>query len=120
LKQGPALRVHGRLPELLGIHLTETLIALNIPLLRLAGPVDDLIPLSIGVGVVDLPAVLQPVERRLSDVQPPINDQALQMPEEEGQEERPDMGTVHIGIGHQDDPMIAELGRVELIADGGS
>ncbi len=39
------------------------------------------------------------------------------IPEEEGQQQSADVGTVHIGIGHDDDLAIAQLGDVKFIAD---
>jgi hypothetical protein len=36
---------------------------------------------------------------------------------EEGQQERPDVGPVDVGVGHDDDPVVAQLGDVEAVAD---
>jgi len=40
---------------------------------------------------------------------------------EEGQEQRPNMGSIHVGVGHDDDAMITEfLNIVVFFADAGS
>jgi hypothetical protein len=61
------------------------------------------------------------VERRLGDVEVPALDQLRHLPEEEGQQQRADMGAVHVSIGHDDDLVVAQLVGVELIlADTGA
>ena len=42
------------------------------------------------------------------------------MAEEEGQQQRADVRAVHVGVRHDDDAVIAQLGRIELIADPGA
>jgi len=37
------------------------------------------------------------------------------VPEEEREEERPDMSAVHVGVRHEDDLVVAELGEIELL-----
>ena len=44
-------------------------------------------------------------------------DQRPHIPEEECQQQRADMGAVHIGIGHDDDLVIPELFNVEFVPD---
>ena len=39
------------------------------------------------------------------------------MPVEEGQEQGPDVGAVDVGVGHDDDPVVAQLRDVEAVAD---
>ena len=55
---------------------------------------------------------LHPVEGRLGDVQVPPLDERKHLPVEKGEEERPDVRTVHVGVGHDDDPVVAELVQV--------
>src|SRR5207245_2022527 len=47
----------------------------------------------------------------------------LHLAEEEGQEKRADMGSVHVGVGEDDDLVVTDLVEVELLpqarADGG-
>src|SRR6185369_10071252 len=65
-------------------------------------------------------AALDLVERRLGDVEVPALDQFVHVVVEEGQEQGQDVGSVHVGIGHDDDPAVAQLGDVEIIlADAG-
>src|SRR3546814_20959832 len=48
-------------------------------------------------------------------------DQLRHLPEEEGEQERADVAAVHIGVGHDDDLVVAQLIDVELVAtDAGS
>ena len=61
------------------------------------------------------------VERRLGDVEVAALDQLRHLPEEEGQQQRADMGAVDVGVGHDDDLVIAQLVDVELVlADAGA
>ena len=43
-------------------------------------------------------------------------DQLRHLPVEEGEQQRADMGAVDVGVGHDDDLVVAELGEVELVA----
>ena len=61
-------------------------------------------------------AALQPVERRLRDVEKALFDQRPHLPEEERQQQRADMAAVDIGVGHDDDAVIARLVRLEILA----
>ena len=47
-------------------------------------------------------------------------DQRLHEPEQQGQEQCPDVLPVHVGVRHQDDLVVAELGDVELVVDTGA
>src|SRR3990172_5354983 len=89
--------VHGRLPELLRVHLTQTLVALDGHL-----------------------AVLEAAQGRLGDVEVAALDQLTHVAEEEGEVEGADVGAVHVGVGHDDDAVVAELGGVELLAEAGA
>ena len=58
------------------------------------------------------------VERRLRDVDVAALDQLGHLPVEEGEQERADVGTVDVGVGHDDDAVVAQLlGVVLLLAD---
>ena len=115
LHQRPPGRVHRRVPELVRVHLAETLVALNLgPLAEL---LDRRLALLFGVRPDLFLAALHPVERRLRDVEVAVVDELLEMPVEEGQQQRADMRAVDVGIGHDDDPVVAQLADVELIAD---
>ena len=58
--------------------------------------------------------VLHPVERRLGDVEVALVYQPLHPAVEEGEQERADVGTVHIGVGHDDHRVVAEGAEVEF------
>ena len=47
-------------------------------------------------------------------------DEGPHEPEEEGQQQGTDVGAVHIGIGHNDDLVIAQLFQVEVVSDAGA
>jgi hypothetical protein len=55
------------------------------------------------------------VKRRLRDVEMAVFDQLRHLAEEERQQKRPDMRAVHVGIGHDDDLVVAQFFDVELI-----
>ena len=61
-------------------------------------------------------AALQLVERRLGDEDVAALDQRRHLAEEEGEEQRADMGAVDVGVRHDDDLVVAELVGVELLA----
>jgi hypothetical protein len=63
-------------------------------------------------------AELHLVERRLGDVDVAALDQLGHLPEQEGQQQRPDVRAVDVGVGHDDDPVVAQLGDVEVVAAG--
>jgi hypothetical protein len=50
------------------------------------------------------------VERGLGAVDVPAPDQLGHLPEEERQQQRADVAPVHVGVGHDDDPPVAQLG----------
>ena len=56
------------------------------------------------------------VERRLGDEDMAALDQFRHLPVEEGQQQRADMGAVHVGVGHDDDLVVAQLVGIELLA----
>ncbi len=56
------------------------------------------------------------VERRLRDVEVAALNQRRHLAEEERQQQRADMRTVNVGVGHQDDLVIAQFGKVEIVA----
>src|SRR5690242_5166550 len=66
-EQGPCLRVHRRLPELVGVHLAEALEALDAG--ALGHLLEDPLAVLLGLRVAGHLARGDPVERRLGDVQ---------------------------------------------------
>ena len=66
-------------------------------------------------------AALDLVERRLGDEDVAALDQLRHLAEEEGEQQGADMGAVDIGVGHDDDLVVAQLVGVELVlADAGA
>ncbi len=70
---------------------------------------------AVVVDVVLLLLALDLVERRLGDVDVAALDQLRHLPVEERQQQRADVRAVHVGIGHDDDLVVAHLGDVELV-----
>ena len=56
----------------------------------------------------------------MGDVEVIAVDQALHPAEEKGEQQGADVGAVHVGVGHDDDLVVAHLGRVELVALSGA
>ena len=55
------------------------------------------------------------IQRRLGDVEIAALDHLRHLAEEEGEQQRADMGAVHVSIGHDDDLVVAHLFDVELV-----
>ena len=102
------LRVHGGFAELLRVHLAEALEARDLDLLALElGPL-ELGAVGVVAGVGRLGARGQAVERRLGEEQMAAADQLGHFLEEEGHQQGRDMGAVDVGVGHDDDPLVAQ------------
>src|SRR6266540_1834274 len=67
-----------------------------------------------------LVAQLDPVERRDGDVHVAALDQLRHLPVQERQDQRTDVRTVHVGVGHDDHAVVSELRDVELVAEAGA
>ena len=66
-------------------------------------------------------AALHLVERRLRDIEVAALDHFRHLPVEEGEQKRADVGAVDVGVGHDDDLVVAQLVDVEfLAADAGA
>ena len=66
-------------------------------------------------------AALHAIQRRLRDVDVAALDQLLHVAEEKREQQRADVAAVHVGVGHQDDFVIAQLAGVEIVfADAGA
>ena len=57
------------------------------------------------------------VERRLRHVEVAAGDELRHLPVEEGQQQRADVASVHVRVGHEDDPVVAGLVRLVVLAD---
>src|SRR3989338_8542981 len=76
--------------------------------------------LGVGVDKADRAALLNPVERRLGDVEVAGADQLGEVAIEEGQEQGADVGTVNVGVGHDNNAVVSQFGQVKLLADVGA
>ena len=114
---GAAVRIHGRLPELFGVHLAQPLVALHMYAARIPPLLEEPRLLPLGEDVPLGLTALETVERRLGDVDVSLLDQCAELPVEEGEEKRTDVGTVHVGVGHDYDAVVAQFGGVEIVSD---
>ncbi len=117
LLEHAVLGVHRRVPQLLGVHFPETLEPLDPTGVAAALLGNDLVALLFGHHVVRLSAVAHAVQRGLRGVHVPRLEQRAHVPVEERQQERADVGAVDIGVGRHDDPLVAGLVDIELLAD---
>ena len=116
LLEDPLLRVHGRIPELLGVHLPKTLVPLDRdPLLPQLG--EDPFHVLFAVSIPLLLSLHDREERGLGDVDIAGLDQPEHIPVEEGEEKGPDMGAVDIGISHDHDMVVSCMVDLELLAN---
>ena len=112
--------VHCGLPQLVEVHLAETLVALDLDLVVAALALElcqQLVLLGIRVGVPDLLALLYSEERRLCSVYVSALDERCHISEEECQKQCSDVRSVDVSIRHDDDLVVAQLADVEVLAD---
>src|SRR5215210_5767229 len=120
LKQGPVLRVHRGLPELDRVHLPEALEASDVRVAVGVQARQGLLQLALVVDVVVLALVRDLEERRLGDVHVPGLDELGHVPEQERQDKRSNMASVHVGVGHDHDLVVAGLLDVEGLPHAGA
>ena len=111
-----ALLLHDPEEELAELLALEDLLAALDPDLEVLGDLLDE-PLLVGpllLEVEDLPAAGDLVERRLGDVEVALLDEGLHLAVEEGHEQGPDVRPVDVGVGHDDDLVVAELLQAEV------
>ncbi len=109
--------VHRRFPELLRIHFAEALIALDDDAAVAAQLVELGVHRFVRVVIPDLFALAHLIQGRLGDVYMAFRNERLHKAVEERQQERADMGSVDVGIGHDDDLVVTPLADVEFFAD---
>ena len=86
---------------------------------------EDLVQLRVVVDVLHALLARDLVERRLGDIDEALLHQLRHLPVEERQQQRADVRAVHVGIGHDDDLVVAQLLEVEgafafAVADAGA
>src|SRR6266542_4297258 len=123
LEDRACLRIHRRRPELTRIHLSESLVALDVDR-ALAFAVAEtrhvVVTLLLVVRVVLLLPLRHAIERRLRDVEVARFDQLGHLAIEESQQKRPDVRPVHVGVRHQDQLVIADVLDREILLDSGA
>lgn len=109
--QHTVLWVHGGVPKLLWVHFTKTFESLNTHILFFASAilVDKLTHLHIGPAIFRVIALDSTVEWWGGDIEVTVLHDWTNATEEEGHQQRGDVGTVHIGIGHDNHTVVAEL-----------
>src|SRR5215210_4361682 len=120
LQERPVLRVHRGIPELVRVHLPEALEAADAGVAVGVQARQGLLQLAVVVDVVVLALVRDLVERRLRDVHVAGLDQLRHVPEQEGQHQRPYVAPVYVGVGHDDDLVVAGLPDVEGLPHSGA
>ena len=76
--------------------------------------------LLFGLHVVDVLLVANAEQRRLGDVDVPCGDELVHLPVEECQQERADVRSVDVGVGHDHDLVVAPLAEIGVGADAGA
>src|SRR3546814_10342996 len=83
--------------------------------MRISGWSSDVCSSDLGLALLDL------VQRRQADVDVAALDQFGHLPVEESKQQGADVRTVDVGVGHDDDAVVAQLVRVVLVlADAGA
>ena len=108
--------IHGGFPELLGHHFTEALKALDRVIGLLTKAFDRLLEVAFVVAIGVIFAALHLVERRTSDINVAAFHQGLLITEEEGEDQGTNVGAVHVGVSHNDDPVITKILLIEFFA----
>src|ERR1700726_4284014 len=118
LQQHPRGRVHRRLPQLLGIHLTETLHPRRLGVF--AQLTERLVALAFGVAPDDLLALEHFEQWRLRHVQIALLDDRGKVAVKEREQKGADVAAVDVGVSHRDHAVVAHLLDVEVVADAGA
>src|ERR1700688_3260713 len=118
LQERPASGVHGGIAKLAEVHLSQSLQALEV-LLVVGVLGQERRPGGVVFQVDLLLADEGRVQRRLRHVHEPTFDERLHLPEEEGEQQGPDVRPVDIGVGQDDDLVVPDLGDVELVGQSG-
>ena len=104
------MRVHRGIPEIAHRHFAKTLEAADFDRAAPGEPALHQLFLVRVVARVDrLGALGQPIERRDRQKEMALLDQLGRQPVEEGDQQRGDMGAVDVGVGHDDDLVVAQV-----------
>ena len=125
LQQRARLGLHRGFPKLFGVHLAQTLVALHVVFIGIVAQLGHELVFSLVVEQVlqDFSALgillFQTVQRRLRDIDVAAADQVGHVAIEERQQQAANMRAVNIGIGHDDDAVVASGVAVVVFADIG-
>ena len=115
LLQRPCGWIHRRIPELGRVHFAETLVPLHL------GPrtqfLESGFTVILGVAPDSFLPGGNPVERRLGDIEIAIRNDVAEIAEEKRQKQGANVRAINVGVRHDDDPVVAQFGDIELIAD---
>ena len=115
MEQVPRRAVHRRDLELLPVHLTEPLEAQDLVLAAFVRGV-EVAQHRFVLQVVVLLADVDAIQRRLSNVDVTVLQHVGQLPEEEREQQGPDVRAVDVGVGEDDHLVVAHLLPVEVFA----
>src|ERR1039458_8981393 len=118
LQQRALGRIDGGLLELVEVHLPEPLQPLEVRLV--VGVLGQEVVLGHVIAQIELLlADERRVEGWLGHVDESALDQRLHLAEEEGEQERADVGPVDVRVGQQNHLVVADLGDVEVVGQAG-
>ena len=118
LLQQAVLRIHGGLPELFWVHLTKTFVALCVECCSVLVASDVLVDegLTLLLGIAVLRELLEGtlIKRWGSDVEVATLNDLWHEAIEERHDERVDVRTIDVGIGHDDNLVVTQLVDIGL------
>ena len=123
LQERTRLRIHRRFPQLIRIHLAQTLVALDCDFVRvleiLDFPLEQFVVGGAGfrMHVLHLLAVFQQKDWRLRDIQMPLLNDLRHVAEEECQQQSANVAAIDIGVRHDDDAPVTQTVDCHLVVD---
>ena len=110
LQQRALPRVHGGFLELRRHHLAEALEAADLDLgVGAEFLLEDFVLVLVVARIERLAAMGEPVERRHREIEMAVLDQLRHLAVEERDQQRGDVGAVDVGVGHDDDLVVAQI-----------
>ena len=118
LLQHAVFRIHGGFPQLFRVHFTQTFVALGVYCVfrTAAVSVDELLALLVCPAILFRLAFGAKVKGRSGDVQATLLDNLREVAEEKRHNQRVNVRTIDVGIGHDDNLLVAQLVNVRFFA----
>ena len=113
LLEQAVFRRHGRILELLVAHLAETFVALHFGLLSMLG--DEGLKLGIGPAILLDLTLGTFIQRRSGQIEVAFLDDGSHAAEKERHQQRGDVGSVDVGIGHNYHLMVGQFREIHLL-----